>query len=474
MTVACKFIGCCVFAALSFGSAKGAYSWEADVHYGLVKWLAVHAGFSVDDAEIVAAASESADETNVLSAVGVSALAICPWGSEEASRHVQHFHFPSGGYPPASPPKRTVVPGHSNDPNSANRWVRQEVNVDWGRNDVKKEIRLYLFGTSLHPLADSWSHAGEPGIIFICPNKLGWGHSEVRGGPRKHDADITYIYPMDTQETAKTLYYFMKKFLSVNRQIFMTGASKEFGELADDIDEFSRKRTKLDKYDWFQKQDDVIPYDNFSTYPCFLRGLNLPHNGEIVRFEIPCAAQATGEGETKTKNQTAQVIENQATEVTVRKFIDDLLQRWILEREYESVIDDFFNRDEIRNSLLGGQASYVADVYGAKWERALLSLWLVEDHGLVNELGHGLPNKDRQVVLIEKIDGLREIDSVDTIADAIQSVHGGGLYDLSPLDTDLGYVVTFKFRHIFHDVLFLHFVQQGERWRISRFDWMAQ
>lgn len=43
---------------LATGPAAG---WEADVHYGLVKWLAFHPGFSLEDAELVAASSQAAD-----------------------------------------------------------------------------------------------------------------------------------------------------------------------------------------------------------------------------------------------------------------------------------------------------------------------------------------------------------------------------------------------------------------------------
>ncbi len=44
------------------------HCWESDTHYGLTKWLAVKAGFSLDDAEIVAAGAESADESKVFEA----------------------------------------------------------------------------------------------------------------------------------------------------------------------------------------------------------------------------------------------------------------------------------------------------------------------------------------------------------------------------------------------------------------------
>ena len=473
MAVASKFIDCCLIAVLSFGPIKGAYAWEADVHYGLVKWLAVHAGFSVDDAEIVAAASESPDETKVLSAVGVSTLTICPWGSEEASRHVQRFHFPTGGYPPAQPSERTVVPGHSNYSISSNRWVRQEVNTGWGRNNVEKETRLYQFGTSLHPLADSWSHQGEPGILFACPTELGWGHPHARGGPRKHDADLTHKYPEDTKETAESLYRFMKEFLLANKTMFLTGSRKEFDELTSDIDEFSRHKTKRGKYAWFRKQTDVIPYNDFSTYPCFLRDLSLPRDEGRARRPIPCADQVTIKDRKKTKYQTAQPIENQRNESDIRTFIDNFLERWILERNYESVVKDFFIEDAVRNTLLGDQASYVADVYGSNWGITLLSMWLVEDHGLVNELGHGLPNEKGRIPLVEVIDGLRKIGRVKTISEAIESIHGVSPYDLSLLGTDRGYIVTFKFRHIFHDVLYLRAVQKGQIWRVTGFDWMA-
>ena len=44
------------FSAVCWSSLTGAvYGWEADLHYGLTKWLAVNAGFSLDHAELIAA-----------------------------------------------------------------------------------------------------------------------------------------------------------------------------------------------------------------------------------------------------------------------------------------------------------------------------------------------------------------------------------------------------------------------------------
>lgn len=86
-------------------------AWESDMHYGLVKWLAFYSGFSLDDAEIIAAGSESADESNVLKASVVVPLYVCIGNSTEASRHVQQHHFPSDGYVPSSRENREVHPG---------------------------------------------------------------------------------------------------------------------------------------------------------------------------------------------------------------------------------------------------------------------------------------------------------------------------------------------------------------------------
>jgi hypothetical protein len=39
-----------------------AAAWEKDLHYGLTKWLAYQAGFSLDDAETIAKGAEAPDE----------------------------------------------------------------------------------------------------------------------------------------------------------------------------------------------------------------------------------------------------------------------------------------------------------------------------------------------------------------------------------------------------------------------------
>ncbi len=142
-----------------------AWAWEADVHYGLVKWLAFQAGFSLTGAENIAAGSVSADETHVLAAtylVGeVCARRDVP-KIVAVSRVVQQHHFPADDAVPGAPNTRRVDRGAHDQANGGNRWVRQEIAVR--DKTLSPTVRLNRFGAALHPLGDSWSHAGEPDI----------------------------------------------------------------------------------------------------------------------------------------------------------------------------------------------------------------------------------------------------------------------------------------------------------------------
>src|SRR5437588_6092745 len=140
---------------------------------------AVKAGFSVDEEEIIASGAQ--DEPG-------------------ASRLVQHNHFPSYAPVPDRHLARSGTPGDD----SATRWTRMELAT--AAKGAPHAIALFRFGNSLHPLEDSWSHAGVPDIAITCDHSLAWGHPKKRGGVLSHDADITYKHIPDTEQTAQRVY----------------------------------------------------------------------------------------------------------------------------------------------------------------------------------------------------------------------------------------------------------------------------
>jgi len=249
------------------------YSWESDMHYGLTKWLAVKAGFKLDDAEIIAAGAESSDRSSALKASVIVPINICCGKSAEASRHVQHHHFPSDGYVPSPRYSRKVIPGHEYKKNSGNRWVRQEIAVPviTGING-SHNTNLNRFGQSLHPLGDSWSHQGVPDMPPCpnpCPENLVWSHSEERGGWASHDADLTHKYENDSVETAKAIYYYMEQYLIKNPN-YGQPELNPWESLEPQVRKFAKMQTALEKRDWFDSHNDV-PLSSYNTYPCFFK-----------------------------------------------------------------------------------------------------------------------------------------------------------------------------------------------------------
>src|SRR5262245_16622255 len=101
-------------------------AWEMDLHYGLTKWLAFYAGFSLDDAEVVARGTQDPDEGKLYPAPSAVFAAACLWRrDEDRVRLVQTYHFPSYGPVPGSPSARSVEPGSTD--NAATTLVEKEI-----------------------------------------------------------------------------------------------------------------------------------------------------------------------------------------------------------------------------------------------------------------------------------------------------------------------------------------------------------
>src|SRR5208282_1208697 len=134
-----------------------AAAWEKDLHYGLTKWLAYEAGFSLDDAETVAKGAEAPDEGKLYPAPGAVWHSACISRDPDVSALVQQFHFPSYGHVPGPPANRSVDPaGPPPHDNAATDLVEKEVQTKL--SSQPREKTLTALGIALHPLEDSWSH----------------------------------------------------------------------------------------------------------------------------------------------------------------------------------------------------------------------------------------------------------------------------------------------------------------------------
>ena len=225
-----------VVALLLVGAPRAALAWEHDVHYGLTKWLALKAGFSSVDAEIIAAEDRKVDESWLTGPMHMTVISAC-FGltSTFGSGNVHDRHFASKVNPPDNPAKRVVKP--------------KEV---WRGVLVPTPIRLgdsYLtdLGAYLHTLQDTWSHQGEPDVPPFCDARYGWGHARDRGGWSCHLADLTYWWARkrrDVLPMAERTY-----------AILVAGAGTKsaprWQALQREVDEFAHLRTKWDKDQWF-------------------------------------------------------------------------------------------------------------------------------------------------------------------------------------------------------------------------------
>jgi len=489
----------CLLLVLTPGAAL---SWEADMHYGLVKWLAFKAGFALTDAEIIAAGSQSADESNVLDATKIMIRTGCR--SVEASRHVQQHHFPSGGYIPSSPRQRYVIPGHHKRLSNENRWVRQEIFIPVSRIDPR--TRLDRFGASLHPLADSWAHQGEPDTVLVCPDLLFWGHPAARGGislpygKHNHDADLTYLFPKDptrprdATEAAETIYKFMENFLDENKK-YEHHSGENWYKLSADVAEFAKAELAYErnntstKQAWFERHTEV--WGTYTTYPCFLETLTLEGHRQ--------AACSPGNG-TNRSNQATKLPNNppgidQSVPEEVSRLVDGFLTTWIIERDFDDAVEDFMDTEVIANKLAEPvlrnierreepflNQQYVDEIKISlrdarekpdDWMRTMLGMWFVMDHGTVNDLGHGMPNGENFRTLSKKV--VEPQLKFDNLSDAIHVPGQQNRYLLGPIEpSELGdrYLTSFAFRHAPRDAIMLIVEEIDGDWKISGFFWM--
>ena len=439
------------FAALAVLLSVGAgYCWEPDMHYGLVKWLAVKAGFSLDDAEIIAAGSESADESCVLSATAVVSAFVCIGRSSEASRHVQQHHFPSDGFVPSPRENREVRPGDLNTMNAGNRWVRQEIAVPGSINFPK--TNLNHFGQSLHSLADSWSHQGIPDKPpFPCTDDLVWAHSNKRGGYSSHDADLTHKFVKDTVDTARAINHYLNEYLRNNPQL-RAHPGVPWRELEGRVKIFAELKTALEKEKWFKENKDV-PLDSYTTYPCFLRKTSLQEHDKICHpSEI--TSQSTG---------------GSRPDSEVTNFFEAFLRIWIVEGKVDELIKRIVDTQTVTKALMG-DGSHEITVKEHLWVRTLLLMWLVPDHGLVNELGHGMPFKAGFRILASET--IQKAKLFGNLSDAIH-FPGTSLPFLITSINDKSFVATFQFRHTPRDMLTLVASKRTGNWMIVGLSWLA-
>lgn len=474
-----------------------AAAWEADVHYGLVKWLAYQAGLSLEDAELVAASSQAADETHVLMATYLIAE-VCARGKAPkvttVSRVVQQHHFPAGNYVPNSPASRDVGPGHYGSDKAGNRWIRQEI-ADTTAT-ISPVVRLERFGSAIHPLADSWSHAGEPDVpndwgLRCRQPELVWSHPQTRGGWKSHDADLTHLHVGDTLETAATVYRFMGDFLTQHTQ-FAERAPARWPVLEPRIRQFAERDTRDAKFGWFMDEDarhqanpdEGLPYDRFRTYPCFLDETSLQKRKRGDDYpRTRCADPEITQLEAANRPSPPPPVPLRNEPDSPWVFTNQLLETWLVRRDVTRVVEDMTAVPAVAR-----QFPAVPPGMERRAVELLLRSWLADDHGALNELDHGANFRSLEAFLSDtsvSATGVLAPATYDSLADVASHPCSSLPFELIRNDfaseTPDGeativesYVVVFRIKHAPRDLMLLTIERVAGDWTLTSVAWAAQ
>lgn len=333
--------------AILLGSSwfAGAQAYEADVHFGLTKWLAQKAGFESIEAELIALGNQRVD-SGAMESVSLGLDYACGRKDPGAALEFARLHFPSDASVFAPARDRTVAPG-----SPAARRAANDLLALAGEGRVSQF--LLLFGASLHTLQDSWSHAGAPGSAEIaaagCDAALMWGHSVSPGGPQSHAADLTGSAPVGLEPMAMATYAYLKTYPVLNgRQRQAAG----WDQMAPELEQFARAATKTEKRQWFLSHD--------MTDTNFLEGITLPDGPDPgpLKFTGRALPELSSSGSTQWD----------AAE-DVRSFFDQVIERWLSEEKLEDVVGGLAGPR--RRELL-----------------ARMKLWKIQDHGRAASLAH--------------------------------------------------------------------------------------
>ncbi|WP_454742999.1 DUF6765 family protein [Cupriavidus necator] len=335
-------------------------AYEADVHYGLVKWLALKADFTEWQAEAIAIGN-----TRVDSGTPTTQEIVLDYGCFEhdarAAQAIQSRHYPSPRHVPASPADRLVEPGGP----AARALLKDTVT----RANGKEAQFLSLFGAALHPLQDSWSHGGEPsipagGVYLHCDPTLASGPPN-RGKGGAHSANATYVAPDDALAMAEATYAELQRFPLVQGRV---RHAARWSDLVAGVNRFAVARTKTEKRRWFLAQ-------SFASTD-FLAGITLPDGpdagpaGSIDNAMPPLSELASQQ--------------HNAPQGT-RAFFDLLFTRWLSNEPAETIVAQLgVAEDSSGHTNSGTRRS------GSKRAElsALMKLWKMRDHGAVEHLAH--------------------------------------------------------------------------------------
>lgn len=338
-----------VLSALLAALSLPAHSYESDVHYGLTLWLSLKAGFSPWQARAIALGDYRIDSGS-MSTLSMLPEYACVGKDAPTALAIQQRHYPSDSSVPSAPEKRAVEAGSV----AARAMLVQTLRAAQG-----KELQyLGLFGAALHPLQDSWAHAGVPtvptlGGESLCDDKLA-SSPPARGSGGPHSADLTFTSQVSTTAMAKATYEALTQFPSIQSE---RRVAASWSAIEPSVQQFANARTKTSKREWFVSQG--------VSDTAFLEGITLPDGPSPGSLDFDGRQLPPLEANTSTQYDAP---------VDARAFFDRLVRRWFGDEPLERVVADLTE---------GGRAAARAEQLTAR-----LKLWRLRDHGAAADMAH--------------------------------------------------------------------------------------
>lgn len=344
-------------AACSVLVAANTHAAEADVHFGLTRFLAIHAGFEPGQAEQIAIGNQRVDSGD-MQYVALLFDYACLGRDTELAGEVSAHHYPSAGPLPGPPEQRTVAAGSE----QARKEVRETENT---RSD-QAGFLLQKLGHALHVLQESFFHQGvpdtpQPGPLFSCEPTLSWAHPRARGGWNSHAADLTARWPAETAQMAKATYDALLRYPVIGKT---ARKPKPWDQVRPLLDGFIKATTKAQKQAWFVAQGiaDVS----------FLGGTSLKDGTQPFELEWP---------HRRLPKLPALQSRQHETEPALLDFYSRFFRAWLSTTDFEQVAAEY--------AAQAGGASGKENSPSARTELAArLLLWRIRDHGAVADLAH--------------------------------------------------------------------------------------
>jgi hypothetical protein len=340
--------------------AGDAQAYESDVRFGLTRWLAVQAGFTPAQADIVATGNRRND-SGMMDTLEFALQYACLGEDSHGAQLAQDLHYPSARKVPAPPAERAVVKGGDAARKASAEMVKS-------RPD-QAGFHLHKLGESLTPLQDSWSHQGVPDVpatgYFPCDATRASAHPAQRGGWSSHKADQARLWPEDTVAMARATYDVLVAFPPIDK---VAREPRDWASLQPAMAAFTRAGTKTEKKAWFAAQG--------FTDTSFLEGITLPDGKErwTQRWEghrLPPLARARSE--------------QRPIDADVLDFFNGFFADWMSTAKFDDVAAKYAAKRDARAKT--GPASPGRVMEPAEIA-ARLKLWRLRDHGRVADIAH--------------------------------------------------------------------------------------